>query len=291
MRRQESGQAQILIALAMSTVMISAAYYTLERTQKAGETAIRQMKLSEARAALDGAIQFAAYLYQFQSGCDPVLFNEKLSRLNLDGSLLESGTSSPTIRQMDVSVNFTAFRIAFGPVTRIDWVGSTDDPSVPNEVGTSQDALIETWTTSQSTRFIQRAVLINNCTYPCSTSLSSSGYCVAASDAAIAYHQIDPHSFPIPSCGGTGSTGVAGGAIGGTSSYGIVDSLDQVINVPDLIVLRNYLRSGQTEGSVGEFVIKECADVNQDGMLNEIDLNLIEKLLRGYINYIPVYEP
>jgi hypothetical protein len=62
--------------------------------------------------------------------------------------------------------------------------------------------------------------------------------------------------------------------------------------VADLLILRNYLRTAETAGSCGALLAgtrdcSSCADLNQDGQVNDIDLGVMEKALKGYLYWVP----
>ena len=60
------------------------------------------------------------------------------------------------------------------------------------------------------------------------------------------------------------------------------------IDVRDLAVFRDYLRSGNMDATCIERMADN--DLNQDGIVNENDLVMLEKFLRGYVYQIPVVD-
>lgn len=139
-----------------------------------------------------------------------------------------------------------------------------------------------------------------------------------AADRAIAYHQLQAASFPT----GGGGNPVPGAAwnktcfdpLGSNARYlGDLNAPpgyalpDGIINTTDLFLLKNYVRSGDPSGAtpspipvgppmpfngvthVGQAGSRPCADFNGDSLVNETDLHLLEKYLRGYLFWLPTH--
>jgi len=315
--RGRAGQAQILAASVLGVVMITGGLFSLQHAAQSTKSQLITNRRSEMRSALEAAIKHASYIYHSESGCDPVAFDKKLNRLQLDGTLLGSDQALPAAgaRQMNVTVGNQVYRVALGPVTRLAWRGNgspAGDPSLINLGGTvyykegfSQDAMIEVWTNylnPTSTvrggiRVLQRAVLINNCTYPCAgVAAPPLDPCLVRRDQAIGYHSIvSPSLFPLGSstvinpdtnifCGGYSCSAL------GPQRPGDIN-FDSIINVTDLLILKNYLRSGDMSGAgAGAGSISRCvADLNRDALVNETDLGILEKALRGYLYWLPAH--
>ncbi|MBL7714482.1 MAG: hypothetical protein JNL01_03375 [Bdellovibrionales bacterium] len=336
--RSESGAAQIMGILVLSTAMLTVATAVLQYAQQTTIQQIRQGKYSEARAALSSAIQHVSRIYRSEAACDPALLNDKLSQMRTDGSLIslnaEGGVTEtllwvvggqtpntpgnaplvcappagsnlfdsctmtcgpPTCRRMDVTINGEVFPVSFGPIVSIPFEGNI--AGIPAgtrpdaQRGYSHDAEITAWTSVMGRRIIERAVLVNNCTIPCATALgAAAGICQPFSpgntiswDWGHAYHTIDSN--------------VRGGDFksmrSGSGSFGSFASNPQVGPV-DLVLFKNYLRSGERDGLMPAGPapgtadpLAEIADLDLDGRVDERDLGIMEKFLRGYIYSIP----
>ena len=205
---------------------------------------------------------------------------------------------------MNVDVNGTIYPVVFGTVYHVT---RTEVPPVNymdlDQPGRSMDAMIEVWTTTTgNVRVQQRAMLINNCSYLCSTSGTS--FCpakvVGVHDDGVVYHRIEgPANWP--------DVGTALRACRGGRRVGDVDASDCAaghadrIDVADLVVLRNHLRTGTYAGTCDGIMndaggacgacnsggAGSCGDINGDGLVDETDLNILEKILRGYLNVTP----
>jgi hypothetical protein len=311
MRRLDNrGQSQILAVVALSAVMTSVALISVDYSRQTANFGVQILKRVEMRNALDEAVRYASYLYRNESGCDPVVLNAKLSRMVPTGAI--NGLASPpapTNRYLQIGLNSQTYNVSFGQVTALQWNGGgvpAADPSLdgsaptpfPVLAGTSQDADIEVWTTyglaPNAQRMVQRAVLINTCTYPCSLPLNNGSEAAQTGsfpcgtgqgDAAISYLQINANTGPA--CNGGRKPGDLNGACGSAP--------DGFIDMQDVILLRNYLRSADASGTCVATMIgngaanSACADLNLDGRVDEIDLNILEKVLRGYIQAVPTH--
>lgn len=276
-KHSESGQAQILMALVMGFAIFVGAFFALEYAQKTSTSQVMNVRKSEIRGALDAAVKHAAYLYHHESSCDPVKLNQKLARMALNGSIGQN----PGLWQMDVTINplQPPIRVAFSAATRYTWT-NTVDPSLLFNPGTSQDAIVEVWARSGNVRLSQSAILVNNCTYPCNQLAGQDGYCMqntALITPEILYGTInDPAAYGLNACQGS--------TLGDLTQDGVID-------VRDILVFRNYLRSGSTAGSTTSTLLGgpgiSCADFNNDALVDEIDLSILEKALRGYLHTLP----
>ena len=320
----ESGQAQILTALLISTAMLTGTLFALERGNQIRIDTIQGNRGLEMKSSLDGAIHHAAMIFKRDSACDPQILDHKLGLLNnesLDGSLvssrieLKNGGKSGT-RMMRVKTERRSYLVSFGPVRRIAWQTSgvsvgvpTVDPTIDPDTGayqsgTSQDALIEVWSTDGKMRVMQRAVLLNNCSYPCAYSESGTTNCSVEQNPAVSYHLIDsPNGFP--------NSGTTAAPYDSDTWYGALrcgdgrnfgdlrgsdlnpSQADGEVGVDDLHALRDYLREGTTPFAPESVIIGNgstqygCGDLNLDWQVNEVDLGILEKVLRGYLLWVP----
>jgi len=321
---EESGQAQILTSLLISTAMLTGTLFALERGNQIRMDTLQGNRGLEMKSALDGAIQHAAMIFKRDSACDPQILDMKLGLLNngsFDGSLLPSRSNLKNngksgTRIMRVKTEKRSFLVSFGPVRRIAWqtsgVGSgvpTLDPTVDPttgdyQSGTSQDALIEVSTTDGKMRVVERAVLINNCSYPCAYTDVGATNCSVAQNPAVSYHIIDsPDVFP--NAGTTAApyetqTWYGGSRCGDGRHFGDLRGADLTpsepdgkVGVDDLHTLRDYLRDGTTPFASESVIIGNgsslygCGDLNLDWQVNEVDLGILEKALRGYLLWVP----
>ncbi|MEK7690448.1 MAG: hypothetical protein AAB425_05445 [Bdellovibrionota bacterium] len=296
----QSGQAQLLTAAMMGGILMTGVLYSLDRVQSTGGMTIKNIKKSQMRNALDQAVQHASYLYRAESACDPVLLNRKLARMATDGTLqgnpdiLPAPPAPTTQRLLNVEMEGTVFPVSFGSAHSITWDGSADTSVADDTPGVSQDAALPVWTSVGNQKMFQFAVLINDCTTPCSAAADHYS-CGVAGDRAVAYHSItDPANYPT---GGITKSCYAGARYLGdldtedTSCTALTDaSLRDRIDLKDYIILRNYLRSGDLAGSCSTVMVgaTPCADFNSDTKVNESDLNILGKNLRGYLNYLKV---
>jgi len=309
---KKSGQVQLLTAAVMTLVAVASALSIMDFTIRNFQSRSQIAKRTEMRSALREAIKHAYYIYYNESSCDPVVLDSKLSRLDpvaLDGTILETFPAAGTgpRRHMNVQVGSHTYLVSFGAVERLAWDGNSipaADPTIQNIAGvdryfegTSQDAVLEVSTSNFSRiKMSQRAALINNCSHPCS--YTESGNCEVASDRAVSYHRIlDPPNFAFGTTTVVSPDDTIWGAAGkkcfDTRYFGdLTSAVDSQVCLGDLAILKNYLRSGDFAGSstdilIGAGGVDGCADFNSDGLVNEIDLNILEKVLRGYIYWLP----
>ena len=113
-----------------------------------------------------------------------------------------------------------------------------------------------------------------------------------ASDPGIAFHRINtPAAFP--DAAGVGSCGA--NRYGDIACGEGLATTDGRITLDDWTVLRNYLRSGSLAGAETAAGVlcnpsyPICADLNQDRLINEADLSVMTKFMRGYIHRLPAH--
>lgn len=334
--KSESGAAQIMGILVLSTAMLAVAAAVLQYAQQTTIAQIRQGKYSEARAALSAAIQHAGRIYRNEAVCDPGILNDKISQMRTNGTLLplnSEGTNPetlqwvlsgqaptnpgdaplvcapplgspsdqcsrtcgpPTCRRFDISVNGEVFQVSFGPIVSLPFEGDIGVPAGTRpdaQRGYSHDAEITVWTSVMGRRIVQRAVLVNNCTLPCATALgAAAGICQPFNagnplswDSGHAYHTINSS---------TRSSDVKS-PVSASGNFGVFSTAPRVGPV-DLVLFRNYLRSGERDGLIPASAgpgnpdpFAEIADLDLDGRVDERDLGIMEKFLRGYLYSVP----
>lgn len=288
----EKGAAQLLTALAFGVTLVTGALYSLQYSNMLQVAKIRQTRKSELRTAVWEALDHARTIYQREANCDPNIFHHLLWRMNVDGSI---GTATGR-RVLNVNVGRNVYPVSFGVVQPITVAGALNtDPTV--RINPPQDVVVEAWATTVQTKTVQRAVFLNNCTYPCAAIIGATtasefiGLCNAAEDPEFAFHTItNPAAFGAAAGCGTGGA-FRFGDISATACG--PDTPNGSIDVADIVILKNYLRSGDISGSCTTLMIGDgagtpgCADLNQDSMVDETDLSILEKVLRGYLWSLP----
>lgn len=282
----QRGQAQLLGAAAMASIMLTGALYALTQAQQDTEDAVRLSRRSEMRAALDGASRMLQEHF-ISSVCDPVAFNAKLNRIQPDGTLAPVG--AVTSRVLNVPILGRTYTVSIGPIYMDEWTGGVNPSDNLATIGTSQDSSLELWTSDLGFRnqvLLQRVTYINNCTYPCAVAAPAgeSGYCPVASHEEVSYHQF---FNGLEYLMGALPANCQGNLMGDMDGDGFV-------NVKDLTLFRNHIRSGDRTGFETPLLIDdgfpttyECIDFNRDRLINEVDLGILEKILRGYLYRIP----
>jgi hypothetical protein len=310
------GQTQILAAAIIGTVMVTGALFSMRRALEANVASIHLSQRSEMRAALEKSVLYASHIYHSLAGCDPKILDDVLTGLSpgtgaagapedsqLAGS--QTGVQNATyaqLRQINVTVNSHVYTVAFGPVYRLGWNSGTDPTSNPAgtyNAGTSQDAVVEVWTTNElitgvkPDRVTQFATLVNNCTYPCAApiqagnantpALATTNWCQIQFDSAVGYQQIAGPGLttnqPVASVGTCGT--------GTNTSYLADFDGDGWIDLPDLIGFSHWMRTYEFYNNTVNANYSACGDLNGDGVVNDTDLGILEKYMRGYLYWLP----
>ncbi len=191
-------------------------------------------------------------------------------------------------------------------------------------VGESQDVAVEMWTTFANRRAAavaggavnssldkvqQYVILLNTCNNPCRQDQTESGCNRQTTNLSAVYYQMPSNASLIPAAITAPSTRFCQGVASQRGNLNTGAGL--FIDIFDLTILKTYLRSGGVlessqaiieglpigglpgPGAVfgdGNVIFPQaCADLNRDGRINETDLNIMEKYLRGYINWLPVH--
>jgi hypothetical protein len=288
--RNEKGQSQILMAAGIGIAMTTGAMYLLQYVQQTQRSQLRSNFRSEMRSALDTALKQAAVWYRDEASCDPEIFHQKLyySAAGRTGLQSTRPASGVTRRGMTVVVNGRPYWVQFGRVAR---VGGHPE---------STEVTLDAWTTHLGMRVDQKAVFLDVCSWPCAyTDGETGGPCLATDPLRKdQFHQVTaPQSFPKDATGNVDPTSwdsqgshqcSAPNRLGFLTGSGKID-------VSSLLVLRNYLRSGDLTSAVplsppsSSFDPRSCADFDGDGLVNEVDLAILEKYLRGYIYSLPTH--
>ena len=315
----DSGQSQLVAAVVLTTVMLTLGLFTLEYAQLTSGKEVLNAKRSEMRAALDLGVKFAAQLFHGDAGCDPVILDQKIDRLQSNSTIGSLGTA-PGARQINIDVTDTSqFVLTFGSIAG-GGIRSPPDAiplTVASLPGNSVDTAVDISTTSNGMRMTQTVVLLNTCNYPCIPDAGEPpGTCnwqppgTVTQRDAIAFHDISGTQLAnFPSCNGNRRIGDITNTFTYSGSPPCTDDpltplneccddvgndgIDDRIDLADLMILKNYLQNGTNTGSCPTILEgtgatnSSCADLNRDGVVNDPDLTIMEKLLRGYISCIP----
>ncbi|MCM0607221.1 MAG: hypothetical protein KA715_14115 [Xanthomonadaceae bacterium] len=326
MHLNSSGQSQLLSVIILGNVMLAMLLGVMEYSNQVRQVAIKESRVTEMRKALDASNRLVLQLYR-ESVCDPVALNNKINFLNVSGQQSGAIGQRQVNFQVNgrdylVSIGPVSrlpWTVLFDPSMPAAGPGEGEDI-----VGVSQDAVVEVWTHSGGTRVSQKAALLNNCAYPCAyiyggTLNAKMGMCAIAADPIVGYHMVNPASSgvyspdtaagtavhpAVPQTYGTANTPAVvkdgnyypgnvsisiGGDCGTEDNEPVLAGTftgSSRLDVRDLTIFRDYLRSGNKNATCDARV--QDSDLNADGIINENDLVILEKFLRGYIYQIPV---
>lgn len=288
--RNERGQSQILMAAGIGIAMTTGAMYLVQYVQQTQRSQLRSNFRAEMRSALDTALKQAAQWYRDEASCDPEILHQKLNhsvagKTGLQATLPSSGV---TRRGMSVVVNGRSYWVQFGKIAR---VGGHPE---------STEVTLDAWTTHLGMRVNQKAVFLDVCSWPCAyTDSDRGGPCLATHPKRTdQFHQVAaPQTYPKDTTGNVepnawDSQGTHQCAA--PNRLGFLAGTDK-IDVSSLLVLRNYLRGGDLTSAIplsppsSTLAPRSCADFDGDGLVNEVDLAILEKYLRGYVYSLPTH--
>lgn len=313
----ETGQGQLLAVMTMSAILMMAGLFALDRARNTSTHVARSVRRTELLQALAVGTHWLQKNYQTESVCDPVRLDLALDQMCDDGSrCLGTDVSSMGRRQLAVPSSGQRLLVSFGRVTPVSrgpaltssLSGYKGDPALledpfsdsayrPLPAGDatlppaqpmwspSRDTRVELWVRGGGLRVNQQVLLLNVCTHPM----------LVRSDSPYS-----PSYLPRPSLAyrAIGMAELFGGTCRGiATAFGNLNG-DEVIDGIDLEILQVYLRTGKipanasNPGGVGirsEDNFALAADVSCDGIVDELDLTVLEKLLRGYLWNLPVF--
>lgn len=287
---KERGQGLLLMVMAMTLIATGIGLYSLQQAQHAQRESVEFKRSSNVIASLNGVAQYLQQIYYNEANCDPYLFNQRLnqltnrvyqSRLRSQSLAVDSGSSpsynsgigamrpqppSPSTLQPPLGTNSTTGIlpapygvVGFGP----------------------QDLSITYWVVPYgtmgergATRYEQTVTLINTC-----SPYAPADY--TATPPRPAFNSItDPVAYAAAVLAEIPNTPTANVRCG-TRARGSIDSNDATITLSDREIFMNYVRSGDTANVTTD----GCADMNSDGILNEVDLNILDKTMKGYLYF------
>ena len=299
-RHKESGQALMLMVGIMTIVATSVAMYGLEYARVARKETIEFKRTTDVIGTLNATARYLQQLYFSEANCDPYVFN---IRLNLIANRVYR---SPFRQQhlVDEGAGTLSFDVSIGRITPeppsvqtyAAPIGRGAVPIVPlyTVAGLGpQDATVTYWVTPYGqlgdhgiTKYEQTVTLINICVPTTSAvPLAGPGF-GSITNAATFSSSVETE---------TGGSFAANGYCAGNSPRGSVDSVSATnpnattrLDPNDRTVMMNYIRAGVITGSA---VNALCSDLNRDGIFNEIDLNIMEKTLKGYLFFhVPSFQ-
>jgi hypothetical protein len=349
---KQRGQSLILMVLAMMIVTSAIALFTLEHAGTSLKRSVDFRRNTDVLYVMNGMARWLQHVYQFEAGCDPYAFNNKINQL--DHRIYKS-----TFRPFGIDDANQIFRFSIGEITMpIDWVaeksytpgtqgrpasihlmkppvGAGDpatalDPAPYYSIGCGspaksayalygpQDVSVTYWVTpynvldspglpSLGTRYEQTITLINTCTSQIPQQLQGAS-CLGPLHLGPDYFSItDPKAYAdeavahMKSNAGAGISGLVSSTMncltGGVK--GDIDG-DGRLTYKDRNMIRNILKNNDvttvnggatptpiydTSGNLT--ALGKCMDLDSNGLVNEVDLNILEKGLKGYLPYLP----
>lgn len=290
-RNQEVGQGLLLMVMAMTMIATGVGLYALQQAQHTQRESIEFKRSSNVMAALNGVAQYLQQIYYNEANCDPYLLNQRLnqlsnrtyqSRLRTQSLALDSG-SSPTFNSgIGAMSPQPPSPASLQPPLGTNASGANPAPYTAGYEGFgAQDVSITYWVVPYgtmgergATRYEQTVTLINTC-----SPNAPANYALASPRPA--FNTItDPAGFAAAVLAEVPNTQTANVRCG-TRARGSIDSNDAAITLGDREVFMNYVRSGDTAGVTDD----DCADMNSDGIFNEVDLNILDKTMKGYLYF------
>lgn len=318
--KNNSGQALLMSILIIGMVMAAIILYGSRRQSDVAILVERLDTSQTAYEVLSAAAKKIQIIYSNESGCDPDVLNNRISRFTNLPTLATSlgytnvtyaiaqpsrttaaekynfcnNASTTGCRQLGIPLENRVFVVTVGAVVSEANPGSGDCP---------RDATVRLSVTIGGNLYMQRATLINLCT------LASCGTGASSFSTATANVSLDTGAATTSACGFLP-----------VRYYGSITSSPPVasnttINVNDLRWARRYLETGGagvgettymipsasiTDGSNGSCAPASSAsqcnsrncvpafDLNRDKTNNDSDLAILEYYLRGFLATLPV---
>lgn len=279
----QKGQTLILMVVALSLISTMAALFALDYTRRSHRESMEQKRAVHLIYTLNATARWIHSLYYYECNCDPYVLNNRINQFN---RRIYKGT----IKEQGLDENNAGFEIIVGEFSPapslIQAIGIPAGRLVgqepPNQYNTNQgrlvygpqDVSVTFWLkpygrldhNEEPTRYEQTITLINTCT----TKAPVSTNYLPPTKVGPQFGSI----FNIAAYNGLQS------AKCGNRIRGSVDQTDSVLDVNDRIIFQNWLKNSDTAGALDV----SCNDLNNDGLRNEIDLNILEKSLKGYLH-------
>jgi hypothetical protein len=298
--KRQRGQGLLVMVMVLTVISTGVAMYALEQTRMSQRNAIDFKRTSDVLSILHASAQYLQNIYQNEANCDPYAFNMRINSMNnrvYNAALRQQPLINPT----DASAG--NYRISITTISPqpplsqnlIQPIGSNAAGATPTPyvtLGYGPQDLTVTYTVVPfastrgalgNTKYRQSVTLINTCSRISETSLGPLPSIVLGS-------VVDPPNYNgtfAAAVQDTSTTGFVANGICGTVPRGGIDTNKPVLDVQDLQVYSNYVRSGVTVGVLGAPgpLDISCADTNRDGILNELDVGIVEKTLKGYLYF------
>lgn len=295
--KTETGQAQLLMVMVFATILATIGSATLSRTLVTRFQAIEFSRVTALRSALDATARTLGDIYRTQAQCDPYVFNQRINQMRPDGLIdpaaqkFPSSASAPTnfanyLRQLDVpvspgvnvtvsigrlqlpeyrdcvvetGVNLKGLSAAIFP-NQTACVGAiVDDTNRPDfESGYTLDVQLEIWASLERLRVSQNVVFLNTC--KTSNYVFTNAARDGINDPYFMYHNLVAEMDP---------TREQLGAAGAT------------ITEANMTAVRQMTTDTTAAWNGGTCSV----DFNEDGAFNTEDIGILEKAMRGYLNY------
>jgi hypothetical protein len=291
--RAQAGQSLILAVFGVAIASSTLAIFMLRLSGNAYDTSIEHRRSIDVIYVLNAVARSLQYIYYYEANCDPYLFNNKI---NLFQSRIFNAPFAG--RSLDMTYATRQFLISIGEINpKPPSIESLPPPLGAGAAGAvpqyytagmgafgPQDVSVTYWVTpfgqtlgSQGgVRYEQTIALINTC-----TSGSGAGPQLGKISNLAAYQGAQPAGTDPAALYLGGGNPWAGGPCGGGPRGGINNTGD--VSSADRNIFQNYLKNGDTSGVA---IPIPCMDMQNDGVVNEVDLSIIEKGLKGYLNYV-----
>jgi len=316
MNSKNHGQGLILMLLAISLISSSIALFMMDQSQSLYKESVELRRVSGVISAFTLAAKHLRYVYETQANCDPYIFNNYLYEehaVDTDGIIgkwrvvripspfralnVNYITGTFQLNQIDISIGqvrtvdqgagtvgyppmaknqapMPVGSAAAGALTRkfYDTIGANNAAFGPADIVVSMSAKPD----GAQVRYDQDIILINTCTNPAVVANANpiANVPILGIITNIASYRAEATSSDPAGSFSTAGQNVCLGDVNGDSTVG----------PGDVLLLRNYLRSAEISTGTSLTNI-DCTDMNNDGLIDEIDLNILQKSLKGYLYY------
>lgn len=292
----QSGQAMMIMVATMTLFATGIAMFGLEYTRVARKESVEFKRTTDVISTLNATARYLQQIYYSEANCDPYVFNIRLN------SMSNRAYQSPFRQQhlVDSGAGTQSFGVSIGRMNPMPPSIQTYAPPVGNGAGAivppyqadgygPQDVTVTFWVTPYGqlgehgvTKYEQTVTLLNTCSPTANTTVNAGpGF------GNITNATTFSNSVQTQVAGSFAATGYCAG----NRPRGTLDVSTGTLNSDDRILMMNYVRSGVTTGGTSGTVDTTCADLNRDGLFNEIDLNIMDKTLKGYMYFhVPSYQ-